>query len=249
MYLRLVRLQLREGAEAKFVAFYRERVIPALEQTAGCLYAGLLGPWRGNDHQSLTIWRSAREAEAYEASGLYHRLLRESERMLAATTRWRVRTAKDPLETIDGDRREIPPEGYRVEIGDAAKALESDNPVYVRIVSLRVAPDRHDEFVDRYRERVMPAVERLDGCRGVLLAEGAEDPGSILSISFWAREEDAVRYELSGEFERLTAELQDTFSPVYTWQVVLGAGADRRKQAPKVSGYHVVQGRKLDADS
>lgn len=249
MYLRLVRLQVREGAEAKFVAFYRERVLPALEATPGCLYAGLLGPWRGSDHQSLTVWRTAAEAEAYEASGLYHRLLRESEKMLAATTRWRVRTAKDPLETIDGDRREIPPEGYVVEAGDAEEALAGDGRIYVRIVSLRVAPARHDEFVERYRERVMPAVRALDGCRGVVLAEGAEDRGNVLSLSFWAREEDAVRYELSGEFERLTAELQDTFSPVYTWQVVLGEGADRRKQAPKVSGYHVVQGRKLDADS
>ncbi|HLF55521.1 MAG TPA: antibiotic biosynthesis monooxygenase [Thermoanaerobaculia bacterium] len=244
MYLRFVRLKVREGAEAKFVAFYRRRAIPALEATPGCLFVGLLSPWRGEEYQSLTIWSSAEDAEKYEESGLYHRLLRESEAMLSATTRWRIRLAKDPLETAELERREIPPEGYTVEAGAPAEAMTAgDSRLFIRLVSLRIAPDRRQEFLRLYRERVIPALEQREGCRGVMLAEGALDPGGELSISFWDREEDAVRYEMSGEFERLTAELQDTFSPVYSWKLVLGEGGDRRKQAPKVSGYHLVQGR------
>jgi len=87
MYLRFVRLSVREGEEAKFAKFYRDRVIAELESTPGCRFAGLLRPWRGSEHRSLTIWDSPEAAEAYEKSGLYHRLLRESEAMLDSTTR------------------------------------------------------------------------------------------------------------------------------------------------------------------
>jgi heme-degrading monooxygenase HmoA len=251
MYLRFVRLSVREGREAEFVAFYRDRVIPAMKATRGCHYAGLLSPWRGDEYQSLTTWDSAEDAEAYEESGLYHSLLRQAEPMLSGSTRWRLRLAKDPLETADIEKREIPPEGYFVEAGEPDETIGELGPVFVRVVTLRVAPDRLEEFTRLYRENVMPALRSLQGCRGVLLAEGAVEAGMIASISFWQREEDATRYEMSGEFERLTEQLQDTFSPVYSWKVVLGDGEgdDRRKQAPKVSGYHIVQGSKLDNDS
>jgi len=250
MYLRFVRLKVREGAEAKLVEVYRERIVPALEKTHGCLFAGLLSPWRGDDYQSLTIWTSAEAAEAYEEGGLYHALLRLVEPMLSGQTRWRLRLSKDPLETADMSRREIPPEGYVVEAGEPDEAIGGEGErLYLRIVSLRVAPDRLAEFTEIYRSSVMPAVRALEGCRGILFAEGALEPGTILSISFWDREESAARYEMSGEFERLTEQLQDTFSPVYSWKVVLGEGGDRRMQAPKVSGYHLVQGSKLDAES
>src|SRR5262249_46972692 len=52
MYLRFVHLQVREGQEAAFTRFYQERAIPALAATEGCLFAGLLAPWRGESHQS-----------------------------------------------------------------------------------------------------------------------------------------------------------------------------------------------------
>ena len=66
MHLRILRLSVREGQEAAFTRFYQERVIPALAATEGCLYAGLLAPWRGEAHQSLTIWASAEHVAAYE---------------------------------------------------------------------------------------------------------------------------------------------------------------------------------------
>ena len=65
MYLRFIRLVVREGAESGFQSFYRERVIPALSETLGCLFAGLLTPWRSDEHRSLTLWRSPDDARAY----------------------------------------------------------------------------------------------------------------------------------------------------------------------------------------
>lgn len=246
MYLRFLQLRVREGQEAAFTRFYQERVIPALAATEGCLYAGLLAPWRGETHQSLTIWASPEHVAAYEREGAYHRLLAEAAPMLSDRAEWRVRLARDPLETADPTRAEPPVEGYKIEAGDGSAALGgAGRPPFVRIVVIRVAPGRLAEFVRIYREEVMPALETVRGCRGVFLAEAVDDATEALSITLWAREEDAVRYEMSGEFERLTARLKDTFSPVYDWRTHLtGAGAAR----PEVSSYQVVQGRRLASD-
>jgi len=250
MFLRIVRLRVREAEEARFTRFYEERVIPALDATAGCLYAGLLAPWRGEGHQSLTIWDSAESARRYEEKGLYQRLLAEAAPYLSERTEWRIRLATDPLETSDPERRELPSSGYNVEAQDGSAEMGGEgHSSFVRIVSLRVDPDHLDEFAAIYREKVIPALREVAGCRGVFLAEGAHDPNGVLSITLWNREEDAVRYELSGVSERLTAQLRATISPVYDWRLTLNdAGAARPSGGGPgslaVSSYQLVRGRR-----
>jgi len=249
MFLRIVRLRVREGQEAAFTSFYQERVIPAMAETDGCLYAGLLAPWRGEGHQSLTIWESPEKAHAYEDRGLYHQLLAEATPYLSERTEWRVRLSRDPLETSDPSRREIAAEEYTVEADEGSEALESEGRApFVRIVDLRVDPDRLAEFVSIYTGEVIPALRSQKGCRGVFLAEGAENLSSMLSITFWNREEDAVRYEMGGEFERLTERLKTTFSPLYDWRVSLGGGTESTASGLKVSSYQLVRGRRLGSD-
>ena len=242
MYLRFVHIHVREGQEAAFTRFYQERVIPALAATDGCLYAGLLAPWRGESHQSLTIWVSPEHAAAYEAT-LYPRLLAEAKPMLTRTAEWRVRLARDPDETLDPSRREPPADGYNVEADQGSAALDvTGRPPFVRIVALRVAPGRLTDFVALYRQEVIPALETVPGCRGVFLAEAVDDPNEVLSITLWSREEHAVRYETSGEFERLRARLRDTFAPVYDWRARLPEAGDA---SLAVTSYELVRGRRL----
>lgn len=250
MLLRIVRLRVEEGKEAAFAAFYQERVIPALAATEGCLYAGLLAPWRGEEeYQSLTLWESPERAHAYEERGLYHRLLAEASAFLSERTEWRVRLARDPLETSDPSRREIASEEYAVASEAESVALESaGRPPFVRVVDLRVDPDRRADFVAIYTGEVAPALRAQRGCRGVFLAERADVASSMLSITLWNREEDAVRYELSGEFERLTERLRATFSPVYDWRASLGGAGEPASGALKVSSYQLVRGRRLAPD-
>ncbi|MEO7793541.1 MAG: antibiotic biosynthesis monooxygenase family protein [Thermoanaerobaculia bacterium] len=250
MFLRIIRLRVREADEAAFTRFYENRVMPALDATSGCLYAGLLAPWRGGEaHQSLTIWDSPESASAYEEKGLYHQLLQEAAPFLSERTEWRIRLATDPLETTDPSRREIPSSGYNVDEVSGSESLDSDRrSSFVRIVSLRVDPDHVAEFLEIYREKVIPALRAVPGCRGIFLAEGAHDPNGVLSITLWNREEDAVRYEMSGLSEQLTAHLRGTISPAYDWRLTLdsagsgGGGLD-------VSSFQLVRGRRLDTDS
>lgn len=249
MYLRIVRIRVREGQEAAFTSYYQERVIPAMATTQGCRYAGLLAPWQGEGHQSLTIWDSPDDARVYEQGGLYHRLLAEAAPMLEGRSEWRVRRARDPLETADPGRREPPSEGYRIEAEQGGSALDGERrPPFVRIVEIRVAPDRLADFVAIYRDQVMPALQAVRGCCGVFLAGGTDQSGEVLSITLWNREEDAVRYEMGGEFERLTGRLRDTFSPVYDWRTRL-EGNGSRGSRPEVSSYQLVRGRRLGPSS
>jgi heme-degrading monooxygenase HmoA len=245
MYLRFIHLHVREGQEGAFARFYQERIIPALAETEGCLYAALLAPWRSEDYQSLTIWASPEHATAYEESSLYHQLLAESAPMLTRTSEWRVRLARDPEETLDPSRREPPSEGYRIETPEGAAALDTTGTErsFVRIVIIRIALERLQEFVTLYREEVIPALEKVNGCRGAFLAEGVSNRMEALSITLWAREEDAVRYEMSGEFERLTGRLRGTFAPVYDWRTRLGDPSASNR--PEVASYQLVRGRRL----
>lgn len=246
MFVRFVRLQVREGAAGDFKTFYEEKVIPALQATDGCLFAGLLQPWQGQDHQSFTIWESPDHARAYEESGLYHSLLRGAEPMLSSSTSWQVRLGSDPEETLDRERREIPPEGYTVEVGDGTEGLDAPQPsTYVRIVSIRVAEGRLADFRAVYEKNVLPVLKERPGCRGAFLAEGIGERNEFLSISLWDREESAVRYEMSGEFDRLTYTLQDMFSRVHEWRMSLDSPGEGALDAPDVEGYHFVTARKL----
>ena len=270
MYLRFIRLVVREGAEAEFQKFYRERVIPALTAVPGCMFAGLLTPWRSEEHRSLTLWRSAEEAAAYEKSGLYHELLRVTASLLSSRTVWRAKLAVDPLETqeppdAETGGREIPPEGYSIPENEAQALLGlPSRRLFVRVVAVHVAPERRQEFHALFHQRVIPQLENVSGCKGVLLAEGLRDPGEALSISVWDREESATRYEMSGEFERLTRLLEPVLSQVAHWRLILGEGSeggggggvaaggqvegDDRQGTPEVGTFYLVQGRKLDPD-
>ena len=251
MYLRFIRLVVREGSEPAFQKFYRGRVIPSLAEVPGCLYAALLTPWRSEEHRSLTLWRSAEDAAAYEASGLYHDLLRETSPLLSGRTVWRARLTSDPLETQGPDDqelggKEIPPEGYELGDGEADPLLERvARSVFVRVVAVHIAPQHTAEFRTIFHEQVIPALRKVPGCLGALLAEGANDRNEALSITIWDREESATRYEMSGEFERLTRRLESTLSQLSQWHLTLGERGAEKERAPEVASYHLVHSRTI----
>jgi heme-degrading monooxygenase HmoA len=249
MFVRFVPLLVREGQEAAFAAWYRERVIPALSTTHGCVFAGLLTPWRGEEHRSLTIWRNAGAAAAYERSGLYDELLAEAAPMLSSRNEWVERAGREPGAGTDAKIREIATEGFVVDAGDGAQGRLGGEieTAFVRFVSVRVAPDHIGEFVSAYSNRILPRLREQPGFRGGLLAEDRTDEGTCLSITLWDREEDALRYELD-VFPGLVQGVKSTFSPIYDWACELAGGGreDPRLDAIQVSSYQLVTGKRLN---
>jgi len=251
MHMRFVRLKIKEEKAWDAKKFYEERVFSKLEQTDGCIFASLLqGTIHGDDYISMTVWTSAEAAEKYEHGGDFDRLLDESDELLQEAEEW--------VTDLPGAGDAVVFTGIEPEVETWAVAGEADEKVlervgqgqvYVRMVAVRLRRGAFVEFATRFEEEVRPALEATQGCLGAFLVSGAGEQTRILSVTMWAREEDAVRYGLSGEFERLTVRLKDTFSDLYQWNVALSgdpSSADTSKgSALDVEGYQLVIGRKL----
>jgi heme-degrading monooxygenase HmoA len=251
MYLRFVRMKIKDDKLWDTQRFYEERVLPQLEGIDGCLFASLLqGTIHNRDYVSMTVWQSPEAAAEYEKSGLFDRLLDEGDDLFQEAAEW----ATD----LPGAGEAVVFTGIdpEVETWDVASTVDEDvlervgdNKVFVRMVAVRLRRGSFEEFERRYEEEVQPSLAETPGCLGAFLVAGAGDASRVLSVTLWDREEDAVRYGLSGEFERLTARLKDTFSDLYQWKIALSDDVSPRSGSSgrglDIERYHLVIGRKL----
>jgi heme-degrading monooxygenase HmoA len=89
--VRILSLRLRPGKRAEFDAFYRNAVIPALRGVNGCLQIYLAERTdRVDEVLSVTTWEKKEDAEAYEASGLFARLLESQRETLSELYDWKL---------------------------------------------------------------------------------------------------------------------------------------------------------------
>ncbi len=245
MYMRLLRIAVQDDRFGGVREFYLERVLPSLSSTRGCVYASLLEPSLPGGHcLSLTLWHSQEAADDYEHSGLFAALLDEvgpvlGERAEASTshgTDLPLAAELEEYQLITGTRHLTP------EDAQAAPHL--------RLVSMLVRRGSLDELAALYRTDIVPALERTQGCRGAFFLQGIDNPERTLAISLWQRDEDAVRYELSGACDEIVVRLRGLLSGLYQWRVSQASpggpptevGADQLD----VHRYRVVTGRSLD---
>ncbi len=250
MFMRFVNLKVKEGRQRDFARFYEDRIIPALQESGGCLYASLLQP--SDDDQdciSMTIWRSRKSAENYERNGVYDRLLDESDDFLAEVSEGRVQSSTGSSGAFP-TLQDPEVEAYPVEVAAIGEVVDAVGPhhFFVRIVSARVESGRFDELKKRYDEEIKPVLIATKGCRAVFLVENVKRRSRVLSVTVWDSEEDAIRYEISGAFDELTARVSEFFSGLYQWKLSLGPAGDRETVTGKdldVRGFQVVTGRSL----
>ncbi|MCL4807632.1 MAG: antibiotic biosynthesis monooxygenase [Thermoanaerobaculia bacterium] len=250
MFLRVLRANLREGALWGFREYYESRVIPTLAETDGCLFAALLRPTAESVQDtcdSLTLWESAAHADAYIDSGRYDELLDGADPFLSAATEW-----KADLTKLGADERPPLPdpavETFPVEVARHAPGAADSGALFLRIVDHRVEPARFDDLKRTYEENVAPRLLETPGCLATYLVEGLKGKSQALSVTFWADEASAVRYEASGQFDALAALLQPFLSGIYQWRLSLtpaGEGRDLKGTDLKVTTFHVVAGKRL----
>jgi heme-degrading monooxygenase HmoA len=250
MHMRFVRLKVKEGKHWDFARFYEDRIIPAMQETEGCLFASLLQPLGDDDEcVSMTLWRSRELAEAYEKSGLYDQILDEADEFLAEASEWHVRLAGDP-----GGK--VPPlqdpeiEAYPVELAGFSNRTDqfSSRGIYLRIVAARVESGKFGDLKETYDREIKPGLLATKGCRAVFLVEGVGTSSRALSVTVWDHEEDAIRYELSGAFDENIAKVSEFFSGLYQWKLSLATDDQRESVSGKdldVRGYQQVIGRRL----
>ncbi len=246
MYLRFLKLATRSTDLRIVQEFYQQEVLPLLQQHSACRFASLLqATSKAAECISMTLWDSPEEADRYEQSAAYLELLEEGAKLISASADWSVRLADDTLATEPrGSRQETIGDAFTVEAGDEDLG-GSDLParLYLRIVSVRVKPEKWDDLIDLYNSTVLPTLRTTQGCHTAFLVEALHDPDQALSVSIWNREEDAIRYEMSGTFDDLTRQLRDTLEGSTRWKVSVGPVGTTT--SPPVRGYKQIVGEKL----
>jgi len=251
MFMRFVRVEVEQEKIPDFRQFYQDRILPALKEIDGCLFATLVQQTvRPEDFISLTLWDSPGAAEAYEQSGLFQKLTDEAGPFLTGSVEWKVRLSKELAYEYEEETKGPLVEAFRVKSGDRKSLPEEEQTsrLYVRLVAAKIKQGRNKELEERYRDVILPALHSVEGFRGGFLVEGFQNPGDWISITIWDREEDAIRYELSGTFEELAGRVSDLLSSTHQWRMSLTSAESAGKAASDdltVTGYHVVTGKKM----
>jgi heme-degrading monooxygenase HmoA len=90
LWVRIVSLKLRPGKREEFKRVYAEQAIPVLRQVKGCRYVYLAEHENEPDAVlSVTSWDSREDAENYEKSGTFDRLLESQKSYLSSLYQWK----------------------------------------------------------------------------------------------------------------------------------------------------------------
>lgn len=250
MFMRLVQAKAKPAELTRLRWYYDDRVVPALQKTAGCLYACLMQSAREPDEViSLTLWQSQSYAETYEANGLFAKLMDEARPMLADSSEWRVELSSDlKLEQVP-----VPAEptvkAYPIAVMSRELNTHQARPsdLFLRIVSVKLKPDRKEQFKALYLHEIIPALHETPGCRhAYLLMPGGPKP-EALSVTIWDSKDAADEYEQSGRFAELVDRVKHTFTDLFQWRMRLDH--HERQSATSdditVDRYHVMAGKRL----
>jgi len=225
MFMRLVQMKINPDKIFEFERVYERSIIPELQKTRGCVYAGLVQSLEDqSEGMSLTLWETQADALAYEQSGAYAQLLDKSRPFFSNPSEWKVQLSDDlrleygpvtPEPEVKSYAAEIPAQGQTGFPGEGAKSM------YLRIVSMRINPEKIQESIQILKQEIIPALRKVEGCHDVYLAERVKEDHELLSITVWDSLEDARRYEESGEFDKLRQKIQHTFSNLALWKMGL----------------------------
>lgn len=249
MFMRLLQVKVKPETSGDLPRIYNEKIIPALQQTIGCLYASLIQSVDHPDESiSMTLWDTPDHAEAYEQGGLFQRLLHEAEPYLAETSEWKIQLSQDFTLEYKPVREEPVVKSYNVAAtaGDRRLLIEQESRMYVRIVSAQLKPGNKEEFGRLYASEILTALRNVRGCRYAFLTEGIEERNEVLSVTIWSSKQDAEAYEASGLFDQLQKKVQHAYSELYQWKMAVERQSGRRVATSDemiVQGYNVVTGR------
>jgi heme-degrading monooxygenase HmoA len=248
MFMRLVQVKVKPESSDKLAGLYAQRIVPELQKTAGCIYASLIRSTSNPDESiSLTLWETAHDADLYEQSGAFQRLIGEAQPYFSDSSEWKIQLSKDltleytPVseEPIIRSYTETTPSTDRPLLAEAGR-------LFIRILSVKLQPGKTEEFAKIYQAEILPVLRSVQGCRYAFLTEGVEERNEVISLTIWDSKEAAEVYEASGLFRRLTKKVQHTFSELYQWKMA----AERRSSVQvtttedlNVKGYHVVSGK------
>jgi heme-degrading monooxygenase HmoA len=248
MFMRLVQVKVKSESLDIVAGLYAERIVPVLQKTPGCIYASLIRSTSNPDESiSLTLWETANDADTYEQSGSFQRLMAEARPHLSDSSEWKIQLSKDLTLEYAPVSEEPVVRSYNVTTPSTNKLPKAEKgPLYIRILSIKLQPGKTEEFAKIYQAEILPVLRSVQGCRYAFLTEGVEERNEVISLTIWDSKDAADVYESSGLFRKLTRKVQHTFSELYQWKL----SAERRSSVQvtttedlNVKGYHVVSGK------
>ena len=249
MYMRLLQVKLKPEKVSQAVEMYNDRVISTLQKLPQCLYAGfMVSVDHADECVSLTLWDSQESTRAYEQSELFQRLMEEARPLLAESSEWKIELSKD----LKLEYQPVPEapvvKTYSVAGQRAGEATPDLGALHVRIVSMKVKPEKKAELERIYDAEIIPALRAVEGCRYAFLTEGIQGSSEVLSVTIWEHQRAAERYQKSGLFEKLAVKIQHTLSDLYQWKMNLERDPFRQvgtSEDTSVEGYRVVSGKRF----
>jgi heme-degrading monooxygenase HmoA len=251
MFMRLFHIKTKSKKVGVLKSFYDAIVIPELQKIDGCLFAGLLLNNKDiTEGISLTLWDTKKNAEDYEGSGLFEKLLDQAKPFLAESTEWKIQLSENLELEYKPEEDEPDLEHFKVTVNERVKndLFEQHSKMYIRIVSHILQKDKIEEFRDIFSDKIIPALQETKGCRYSYLIESMHQENEVISLSIWDSKEEALEYEKSGAFDVLVNKLRPTFSQFYQWKIALEKDPSKKVSTTedlKVTHYKVVTGKNL----
>lgn len=224
MFMRLLHLSIDAEHENIVKQFYNTVVLSQLQKMDGCRMASLIKSHTDRGvFISLTLWDEKSQAEKYEKSEVYKNLTKQINQFLSESSEWKMQLSED----FKLEFKPVYVAPIRNNYAVAVKTHHSESTpkqptgMYIRIVSVKIQPDKVDEFKNIYSKDIIPILESIKGCSFAYLTESLKNSNEFLSISLWESKAFADQYESSGKFEELIAKIKHTFSKFYLWKTEL----------------------------
>ncbi len=250
MYMRLVQTKVKPDGLEMMKEYYDKKIVPALQRTAGCLYACLMRSARQPEEIiSMTLWETQPHADAYEKSGPFRQLMDGAKPYLAESSEWKIQLTKEMTLEYAPVSEEPTVSSYAVSAASDTNthAPENQTPdTYLRLVSVKLKPGKLDEYKRMYESEIIPSLQATRGCRHAYLTTPNSQGNEAISITIWDRKTDAEAYERSGLFARLLEKTKHLYSELFQWKMHLDhqhPGQSATSEDMQVQGYSVVTGR------
>jgi len=247
MYMRVLHLKIDPLKSRAFEAFYDKNIVPALQKVHGCLSITLVRSAQHNDEfLSVTLWDEQEDAEAFNQSELFQKLLGEVKQYFLDSSEWKIKLSDDY--TLDFEPADEEPTimSYPVVAESDSDIPATDaSQMFMRILSVKILPDKIEQVKQFYKDEIVPALKKTTGCRYAYLSESIKEENEVFSVTIWDNKRDAENYERSGLFDEFKEKLKHTFSELHQWKMILDSNYDEKAATSKalnVNYYNIVSG-------
>lgn len=251
MHLRMVEATVKSGSEEMLSSVYSEKILDVLENTSGCIFAGLLHSQdQSEKYISLTLWQSEQDAETYEQFGEYQKNLDSIKDFLDEGSEWKIQLSEEntveynPV-TLEPSIKMYPIAGNEERLPDEVATSSS----YLRILSLKIKKGYKDEFTKIYNNEILSVLKKVKGCRYAFLLDNSDKESEMISFSIWDGDDAVTNYEKEGAYKSLLKKVDHTLGGLYQWKMALENRSQTKSaitsQDIGVSKFTLITGRKF----